>query len=298
MKKYQIEIKGKQIEIIQDDDGKFIKPKYVKEQEQFGTALKPAFEPIIMARKPLDGSCIDNVMKYGVGGINIDECRIEYQDDADRNSATPQGKCTSSMMDGAVPDIDDSGRKEFERPELKGRFPANVIHDGSKEACANMPNSKGGSGKGFKAGDYEEHDTATNFTRGDFKPYNDDGSASRYFYCAKASKKDRDEGLEEFEEKNTMCDRNPELASANMLQNRSGNLRKNTHPTVKPTNLMQYLIRLVAPKGATILDPFMGSGSTGKAVMYENKERDAGYKFIGIELSEEYCKIAKARIGG
>lgn len=93
-----------------------------------------------------------------------------------------------------------------------------------------------------------------------------------------------------------MCDRNPELASANMPQNRSGNLRKNTHPTVKPTSLMQYLIRLVAPKGATILDPFMGSGSTGKAVMYENKERNAGYKFIGIEKDAEYCKIAEARI--
>lgn len=258
-----------------------------KEWEGWGTCLKPAFEPIIMARKPLDGSCIDNVMKYGVGGINIDECRVEGEERT-QFSGRSQAKTT-------VYNAFNQDNAHYET--VSGRFPANVIHDGSKEACANMPNSKGGSGKGFKAGDYEEHDTATNFTRGDFKPYNDDGSASRYFYCAKASKKDRDEGLEEFEEKNTMCDRNPELASANMPQNRSGNLRKNTHPTVKPTTLMQYLVRLVAPKGATILDPFMGSGSTGKAVMYENKERDAGYKFIGIELSEEYCKIAKARIG-
>jgi site-specific DNA-methyltransferase (adenine-specific) len=118
----------------------------------------------------------------------------------------------------------------------------------------------------------------------------------RYIYTPKASKKDRDEGLDEFEEKNTMCDRNPELASANMPQNRSGNLRKNTHPTVKPTALMQYLVRLVTPKGGIILDPFMGSGSTGKAVMFENKERQANYSFIGIEKEKEYCDIAKARI--
>ena len=126
--------------------------------------------------------------------------------------------------------------------------------------------------------------------------YNDSGSASRYFYCAKASKKDRDEGLEEFEESNSMCDRNPQLESANMQQNRSGNLRKNTHPTVKPTELMQYLVRLVTPNGGTILDPFNGSGSTGKAVMYENKEKNKNYKYIGIELTEEYLPISKARI--
>lgn len=121
------------------------------------------------------------------------------------------------------------------------------------------------------------------------------GSAARYFYCAKASKKDRDEGLEEFEEK-IDCDRNPELESANVPMNRSAKARKNSHPTVKPTTLMQYLIRLVTPKGGTILDPFMGSGSTGKAIAYENIERQANYKFIGIEINKEYCKIAEARI--
>ena len=93
-----------------------------------------------------------------------------------------------------------------------------------------------------------------------------------------------------------MCDRNPELTSADVPMNRSGRLRKNIHATVKPTELMQYLVRLVSPKGATILDPFMGSGSTGKAVAFENRERDAKYSFIGIELDEEYCKIAHARI--
>jgi site-specific DNA-methyltransferase (adenine-specific) len=129
----------------------------------------------------------------------------------------------------------------------------------------------------------------------DDNTYGDSGSASRYFYCAKASKKDRDEGLEEFAEK-INCDRNEDCYSANVPFNRSANARKNTHPTVKPTELMQYLVRLVTPNNGTVLDPFNGSGSTGKAVMYENKERNKGYKYIGIELTEEYLPIAQARI--
>ena len=249
----------------------------------WGTALKPAYEPIIVARKPLKGSCVDNVMKYGVGGINIDECRVEGEERI-QFSGRSQAKTT-------VYNAFNQDNAHYET--VSGRFPANVIHDGSEEACANMPNSKGGSGKGFKAGDYEEHDTATNFTRGDFKPYNDDGSASRYFYCAKASRKDRDEGLDEFEKQTVNNGRNTPIDNAFQ---QGENLRKNTHPTVKPTSLMQYLVRLVTPKGGTVLDPFMGSGSTGKAVMYENKERNAGYKFIGIELTEEYLPIAEARI--
>ena len=121
--------------------------------------------------------------------------------------------------------------------------------------------------------------------------YSDSGSASRYFYCAKASKKDRDEGLEEFEEKESKL-----LEGGKMEGTGFVGKRKNTHPTVKPTELMQYLVRLVSPKGSTILDCFNGSGSTGKAVMYENRERNADYKYIGIELTEEYLPITKARI--
>lgn len=266
------------------------------EWQGWGTALKPSFEPIIVARKPFKGSCVDNVLEYGVGGLNIDGCRIAHNE--------PQKFTNSNPKDGEVFNTDTSGydntKNHIASASPNGRFPANTIltYDETDfdEVCGGFPQSKGGSGKGFKKDDYDFGDTATNFGRGDFKPYNDNGSAARYFYCAKASKKDRDEGLEEFEEKNTMCDRNPELASANMPQNRSGNLRKNTHPTVKPTTLMQYLIRLVSPKGAIILDPFMGSGSTGKAVVYENKERDADYKFTGIEMTEEYLPIAEARI--
>ena len=274
------------------------------EWQGWGTALKPSFEPIIVARKPFKGSLVDNVIEYGVGGINIDECRVEYekttnpatnplyrQQNADKYKQVQGGE----LSNGAVSWT--SGKNGVSE---MGRFPANTIltYDETDfdEVCGGFPQSKGGSGKGFKKDDYVFGETATSFGRGDFKPYNDSGSASRYFYCAKASKKDRDEGLDDFEESTSMCDRNPELESANMPQNRSGNLRKNTHPTVKPTSLMQYLVRLVSPKGSTILDPFMGSGSTGKAVEYENKERNANYRFIGIEKDAEYCKIAEARI--
>ena len=271
----------------------------------WGTALKPSFEPIIVARKPFKGSLVDNIIENGVGGINIDECRVGNE----------------LIKGGTMPDFRDIGQKskeaigidklsfgQVENAKRKplddhtGRFPANTIltYDETNfdEVCGGFPNTKSQKTNSklldIRGNNYNNANKNLDvaYERG----YTDSGSASRYFYCAKASKKDRDEGLDDFEEKNTMCDRNPELASANMSQNRSGNLRKNTHPTVKPTELMQYLVRLVSPNGGTILDPFNGSGSTGKAVMYENKERNKNYKYIGIELTEEYLPIAKARI--
>ena len=135
--------------------------------------------------------------------------------------------------------------------------------------------------------------------------YVDSGSASRYFYCAKASKRDRDEGCEDLEDTYNACSNqaiaeqkrgNNNFADKNNSTFNKVYVGKNTHPTVKPTSLMQYLVRLVTPKGGIILDPFMGSGSTGKAVMFENKDRDANYSFIGIEKEKEYCDIARARI--
>lgn len=135
---------------------------------------------------------------------------------------------------------------------------------------------------------------ATNFKRGsETSNFNDSGSACRYFYCAKASKKDRDEGLEEFETKKVNDGRKKDIDNAFQ---KGTTLRHNTHPTVKPTELMQYLVRLVTPDNGIILDPFMGSGSTGKACMYENIERNKNYSFIGIEKEQEYYEIAKARI--
>lgn len=222
----------------------------------WGTCLKPAFEPIIVARKPFKGSLVDNVIQYGVGGLNIDECRVGDEVISIHNA--PKGTFAGGEYG--------RGSDTSSYRDSKGRFPANLIltydENDFNEVCGGFPNEKG-------------------------------NSASRYFYCAKASKKDRDEGLDEFE--NTVVNDGRNKPIDNAFQ-RGETPRKNIHPTVKPTELMQYLVRLVAPKGATILDVFMGSGSTGKAVMYENKERDAKYNFIGFELNEEYCKIAEARI--
>lgn len=264
------------------------------EWKGWGSALKPSYEPIVVARKPLDGSCVANVMKWGVGGLNIDECRIPLADGEAKHGGF--GAAKSGFQKGIGNAGDDDYKCKWAE-DRSGRFPANTIltydDTDSEEVCRGFPNSKGGSGKGFRKDAYEEKPTATNFTRGDFVPYNDDGSAARYFYCAKASKKDRDEGLEEFDEDTTDDGRNKPIDNPYLGE---GTMRHNIHPTVKPTTLMQYLVRLVTPKGGTVLDPFMGSGSTGKAVAYENNERNAGYKFIGIEKDARYCKIAEARI--
>lgn len=259
----------------------------------WGTALKPAYEPIIVARKPCEGSCIDNVLEYGVGGINIDGCRVG----------------TDVIKGGTTPNFRDVGRKQkeisgvdklsfgqvsnAERMSLEdhtGRFPANVIltYDDTdfQEVCGGMPTSDKANGsitKEYKMnnqvyGDYGHCNT--------FEAYQDSGSAARYYYCAKASKRDRDEGLERFEVKTKVF---------NGQSDKSSNDR-NTHPTVKPVDLMQYLVRLVTPPSGTVLDPFNGSGSTGKATMYENKDRGTNYRYIGIELTKEYLPIAEARI--
>lgn len=251
-------------------DFKTMKPKFEERTAQnewqgWGTCLKPAYEPIIVARKPFKGSVVDNIIKYRVGGLNIDECRIPTNDDLARINKTDNG------MFGIGNNNNNNVQKCKELGiEYGGRFPANVITDGSEEVAKGMPNT-----------------TSTPIA---------EESAMRYFYSAKASKKDRDEGLDAFEERKTTdgCIR-ANVETARKFGANSA-LRKNIHPTCKPTELMQYLVRLVSPKGATILDPFMGSGSTGKAVMFENRERDANYKFIGIELTDEYLPIAQARI--
>lgn len=272
---------GKEYKVIQTNNGAMGEKKIVNRREYkpvdssakqwsgWGTCLKPAFEPIIVARKPFKGSLVDNILEHGVGGLNIDECRVGNEEQA-----------------------------QLSRNVASGRFPANIIHDGSEEATGGMPKTKGCQGKGFKKGDYKSSAVNTTFSRGDCVPYNDFGSASRYFYCAKASKRDRDEGLDEFEEKTKVFNGKSQSSSKEIkdVEKRFTTRLRNTHPTVKPTALMQYLVRLVCPKGSVILDPFMGSGSTGKATAYENKDRNAGYSFIGIEQDEQYLEIAKARI--
>ena len=210
-----------------------------KEWEGWGTALKPANEPIVVARKPLSEKNVAlNVLKWGTGGINIDACRIPAGDtdrkDYGRNKDIPY-----------MPESNSLGKfnknTAYKRPEA-GRFPANIILD--EEAGKIL------------------------------------GEPSKFFYCAKASKSERNFGLcdylgldKDFIEKNNI---KIEL--------------KNSHPTVKPIKLMEYLIKLVSRNGATVLDPFTGSGTTGIACIKLNR------KFIGIEKEEEYVKIAKARI--
>ena len=191
------------------------------EWEGWGTALKPAHEPIVMAKKRLEGTNKQNKDKYGTGGINIDGCRIEGEvkrpdtnpDFRDQGKKSKEAIGINKLSFGQVRD---AKRKEIEEENNLGRFPANVMHGGLETEWA------------------------------------------KYFYCPKVSKSERG--------------------------------KDNTHPTVKPQELMKYLCRLVTPKGGTVLDPFMGSGSTGMAA------KDEGFDFIGIEKEEEYFEIAQSRI--
>ena len=263
----------------------------------WNTQIKPAYEPIIIAQKPIENNYVYNILKWGVGAYNVDECRIELEstyeykevknrrkplnDDAIFNDKTCGFKAENRIMQSASPE---------------GRYPANFIHDGSEEATKDMPNTKSaGSDYNFEKSNQDNPTHLyTNIKSG--KHFEDEGSASRYFYCAKASKFDRDEGLDDFEEKKKYVDFGTRKDDGKSVFEGSDVLAKNIHPTCKPTNLMRYLVRLVSPKGATILDCFNGSGSTGKAVMLENKEFEKDYKYIGIELTDEYLPIAKARI--
>ena len=266
-----------------------------KQWNGWGTALKPSYEPIIVARKPFKSSLVDNVIEYGVGGINIDECRV--------GTETIKGGTMPKMSGGelGICNYKTIGAERLEREDNIGRFPANTIltYDDTDfdEVCGGFPNTKGNGNIRHNNNDGKGYNCYSNYGNCETKGYDDNGSASRYFYCAKASKKDRDEGLDDFEEKQKYyCDGRGN--SLEIFGSTDGGRKplKNIHPTVKPTELMQYLIRLVSPNGATILDCFNGSGSTGKAVMYENRERNKNYKYIGIELTEEYLPIAKARI--
>ena len=222
----------------------------------WGTSLKPSLEPVTVARKPLsEGTVAANVLAHGTGALNIDGCRVE-----------PTGESRERVGEASQDRrYTDAGGTNFAaKPGVRGgdpagRWPANLIHDGSEEVLTGFPSSAspwiGNPNKGAKGG--RMFGGSAQNTE-DKPEYRDAGSAARFFYCAKASKRDRGEG--------------------------------NTHPTVKPTDLMRYLCRLVTPPGGVVLDPFMGSGSTGKAAMHE------GFRFIGIERESSYLQIAQARI--
>jgi site-specific DNA-methyltransferase (adenine-specific) len=250
-----------------------------KQWQGWGTALKPAHEPIVVARKPLIGTVAANVLTYGTGGLNIDGTRVAGE-------PVPINKLEE--WSGFGQKIEPDYKQTM---NTQGRWPANVIHDGSDAVVELFPNTRarGNLGESLGGGGMYGHAVTTN----DFGA-GDSGSAARFFYCAKASKRDRNEGLDGFEVKTAseMVERKAD--SDGMKSPRAGAGRtsgaQNHHPTVKPTELMRYLCRLVTPPGGTVLDPFMGSGSTGKAAIYE------GFNFVGIEMTDEYIPIAKARI--
>lgn len=253
----------------------------------WGTALKPAHEPIVMARKPLTGTVAANVLQHGTGALNIDAGRISGGEGGERNgekSADRRYTKNGSTNFSAIP-----GPRGG---DVKGRWPANIIHDGSNEVVALFPRDAGAAApvRGTEASAASNGDVTGERARVPGVFHGDVGSAARFFYCAKAGREDRDEGLEGLS-----------LKPAG-IKNESGRgfsegdpyaqvLRKNTHPTVKPLDLMRYLCKLVTPRGGVILDPFMGSGSTGRAALLEQ------FQFIGIELNPEYADIARRRIG-
>jgi site-specific DNA-methyltransferase (adenine-specific) len=276
-------------------------PPYTEEAKQWqgwGTALKPAHEPIVVARKPLIGTVAANVLTYGTGGLNIDASRVSSSDNFEGLVGRPIQKL-ATRRDGETDDeyrerVLESPAQQEALAKLKelGRWPANVIHDGSDEVVELFPDTKGKVGM-------TKHASGTNKIYGDFNRSDnsfindgtsDSGSAARFFYCAKASKRDRNEGLDGFEAVRIHDGRQEGSVGGSNPRNRTNNYRQNHHPTVKPTDLMRYLCRLVTPANGIVLDPFMGSGSTGKAAIYE------GFKFIGIEMTDEYLPIAKARI--
>ena len=230
---YEAGIRGKEARITKGNT----------EWEGWGTALKPAHEPIVMARKPLEGTVVDNVLEHGVGGINIDECRVGLSEGDDPRLGGKGSWKTDKMAKDVY--VGGYAGKETGSSEL-GRFPSNVMHDGLDEEWA------------------------------------------RFFYCPKTAKSERNQGLVEFDDKQYSHDGRKKSIENPYQRNKS--ISKNSHPTVKPVELMKYLCRLVTPKGGTVLDPFMGSGSTGMA------GKDEGVDFIGIEREKEYFEISEQRI--
>jgi site-specific DNA-methyltransferase (adenine-specific) len=270
--------KGGGAKTFDDDNYIWNKPfnqtKGNSEWEGYGTALKPAREDWILMRKPISENTIaENCLKWGVGGINIDGCRIE----TDESTVRPNGKDAGMW----------AGKGQGFSGGTQGRFPANLVHDNSEEVTSLFPNTKS---SGNKNRDNSADGNGDSFTiskqRTGISVYpKDSGSAARFFYSPKPSKAERNAGCYELELKSGGSYKFREDGS---LDGKIPN--NNNHPTVKSVALMQYLCRLITPKGGVILDPFMGSGTTGCAAMLEN------FGFIGIEKESEYYEISEKRI--
>ena len=268
-------------------------PKSLNLGDGQGTALKPAMELWTLGKKPISEKNIsDNVKRWGTGGINIDECRIDFLDDKDFNSAT-FGRGTDILGGNYVGASHSTGRTNIEANPL-GRFPANVILDEEAGAMLDLQAPKTGAFAPVKSG----HNGDSKGIYGDFDHKGDDGKtfhdgqlagASRFFYCPKASPSERNKGLEGFDLKAPAYGSNLSSSNKGTISN-SKKPKQNFHPTVKPVSLMKYLCKMITPKGGTVLDPYMGSGTTGIGALTE------GFLFIGIENEKEYCEIAQARI--
>ena len=236
----------------------------------WGTALKPAHEPIVVARKPLAGTVAGNVLEWGTGALNVDGCRIEFASEGDKANAKPGGAATAKSGALAGGTQHSGARTTFDAVQGAGRWPANVVLD--PEAAAVLDEQTGesvsriGSPRGAAAGDGWGM-TATG------AEYDDAGGASRFFYVAKADSAERNAGL-----------------SVTTLFTPADAPTRNDHPTVKPIALMRWLVRLVTPPGGLVLDPFAGSGTTGCAAVLE------GFDFMGVEREEASVGIARARI--
>jgi len=261
-----------------------------KQWEGWGTALAPSHEEWILCRKPIQEKTIsDNVLKYGTGAINIDKSRIGTEIINTHDS--PKG-----TFAGGAPTSNSPNRKEDEEIIYKdhiGRWPKNTIHDGSEPIMEEFdkvgktksgynpkatPKQYGGGtfGGGLVPGEYESG-------------YGDEGSVARFFYCSKPSTKERNMGLDDFEDK-VIKGRDEGQDKDNSKYKPRPTPRKNIHPTLKSVRLMSYLINLITPENGIVLDPFMGSGTTGISALLNN------YKFVGIEKEKEYMEIAEARI--
>ena len=256
-----------------------------RQWQGWGTALKPALEPITVARKPFKGTVAANVLEHGTGALNIDGCRVRMSD-GEENPSIARYASTQQQGNNGWGHVNRGARFDDSAAASAslGRWPANLIHDGSDEVLAAFPEAKGQQGKSDDSQRSQANCYGTTSDNG--KQYvprvETDKSAARFFYCAKTSRKDRNEGL---------ADPGPQFQHGTTLRKvESASTTGNNHPTVKPTDLMAYLCRLVTPPGGVVLDPFMGSGSTGKAAMRE------GFRFIGIELDATYLEIAEARI--
>jgi site-specific DNA-methyltransferase (adenine-specific) len=309
-----------------------------KEWDGWGSALKPANEPIVLARKPLEKglTIAENVLKWGTGAINIDGCRVSLNDKENYENNCNRTNVKSHWGN--------SNSFSVVEANSQGRFPANIILTHHEDCeCIGTKNSKGMFGDGTsdnigggftdangeetvedwncvddcpikildeqsgesKSQKSERGNIIDNNVFGKFKPqentlrgHSDKGGASRFFYVAKASKSERNKGLDGFDEKTSgsLNFRNPSSSGrsedAPSVENMGGisKPKTNFHPTVKPIKLMQYLVRLITPPNGIVLDPFCGSGTTGVACKLE------GFQFVGLEQDAEYSKIAQARI--